>query len=55
MTEQDERAVECLCMCGVSPEELQKCFPGFPCDALQAVYERVRREREEVGYSERIA
>ena len=55
MTEQDERAVECMCMCGVSLEQLYICFPGFQQDLLQQVHERVRREREDVGYSERIA
>ncbi len=55
MTEQDERAVECMCMCGVSLEQLYTCFPGFPRDALQQVHERVRRERDDEGYVERIA
>ena len=55
MTEQDERAVECMCMCGVCLEGLFQCFPNFSRDELERVYEHVNLERDAAGYKQRIA
>lgn len=43
MKEQDVRAVEALCRCGMDLEGVQKCFPKFSEGEIEAIYTRIRK------------
>ncbi len=42
MREQDKRAVESMCRCGLSLEGILESFPGFPKDEITAIYEQMK-------------
>ncbi len=42
MTEQDKRAVESMCGCGLSLEGIIENFPMFPREDIIAIYEYLR-------------
>ena len=43
MKEQDVRAVESLCRCGMDLEVILKCFPQFPRLEVEKIYQKIRR------------
>ena len=43
MKEQDVRAVESLCRCGMDLESILKCFPKFPRQEVENIYLKIRR------------
>lgn len=43
MKEQDVRAVESLCRCGMDLEAIFKCFPKFPRAEIEKIYLKIRR------------
>lgn len=55
MKEQDIRAVESMCRCGLSLEGILESFPKFPKEEVTAIYERFkgadRGDSEDVGLS----
>lgn len=42
MKEQDVRAVESLCRCGMELEGVLKCFPKFEAGEIEKIYLRIR-------------
>ena len=42
MQEQDERAVESMCRCGLDLEGVINVFPSLPREEIAAVYKSVR-------------
>lgn len=53
MKEQDIRAVESMCRCGLDPEGLISSFPKFPEDEIRAVYEAYIGARNEDGNADK--
>ena len=43
MKEQDVRAVESLCRCGMDLEAILKCFPQFPRTEIEKIFAKIRR------------
>lgn len=43
MKEQDVRAVESLCRCGMDLESILKCFPKFPRQEVEKIFLKIRR------------
>ncbi len=41
MKEQDKRAVESLCRCGMSLEGVIGSFPSFPKEEIEAIYNSI--------------
>ena len=39
MNDQDKRAVESLCLCGMDLETIMNMFPDFPKDEIKKIYE----------------
>lgn len=44
MKEQDKRAVESLCSCGLGFEDVCKSFPEFSVDELKEIYISIRND-----------
>lgn len=44
MNEQDKRAVESLCTCGLDYESICKSFPGFPAEEIKKIYVELRND-----------
>ena len=42
MQEQDKRAVESMCRCGLNIEGVINVFPSFPREEITAIYKSVR-------------
>ena len=42
MNKQDERAVESMCLCGLSLDAIASCFPHFPKKEIKAIYDRIK-------------
>ena len=42
MNEQDRRAVENLCLTGMELENLFACFPAFPREEIEKIYNEIR-------------
>jgi len=42
MKEQDVRAVEAMCSCGMDFETLCACFPGFGTTDLKAIFDNYK-------------
>ena len=55
MQEQDKRAVESMCRCGLNIEGVINVFPSFPREEITAIYKSVRDKdkdaNEESGIS----
>ena len=51
MKEQDKRAVESLCRCGMSLEGVMSSFPHFPKEEIEAVYNRVNKKKPDADES----
>ncbi len=49
MKEQDKRAVESLCRCGMSLEGVISSFPHFPREEIEAVYNSVNKINPDAG------
>ncbi len=49
MKEQDMRAVESLCRCGMSLEGVIGSFPSFPKEEIEAVYNSVNKIKPDIG------
>lgn len=43
MNEQDKRAVECLCRCGLDFDGVCKSFSSFPVEELKLIYNLVHQ------------
>lgn len=42
MSEQNKRAVESMCRCGLDLEGVINVFPGIPGEEIEAIYRSVR-------------
>lgn len=42
MQEQDKRAVESMCRCGLNLEDVINVFPSIPREEIAAIYKSVR-------------
>ena len=42
MQEQDKRAVESMCRCGLNLEDVKNVFPSIPREEIAAIYKSVR-------------
>ena len=54
MKEQDKRAVEALCGCGMSLDSVISSFPNFSVEEIEAIYKSVndaKTDDETVGIS----
>ena len=55
MKEQDIRAVESMCRCGLSLEGILESFPKFPKEEVVAIYEKFKgsdsSDAEDIGLS----
>ena len=52
MQEQDKRAVESMCRCGLNIEGVINVFPSFPREEITAIYKSVRdRDKDANGES----
>ena len=49
MKEQDKRAVESLCRCGMSLESVLSSFSNFPREEIEAIYNSVNETESDVG------
>ena len=49
MQEQDKRAVESMCRCGLNLEGVINIFPNFPREEIAAVYKSVRGRDTDVN------
>ncbi len=49
MKEQDIRAVESLCRCGMSLESVISSFPKFPREEIEAIYNSVNKTKSDEG------
>lgn len=49
MKEQDKRAVESLCRCGMSLEAVIGSFPHFPREEIEEIYKLVNKEAPASG------
>ena len=47
MQEQDKRAVESMCRCGLSLEGVLGAFPAFPKEEVTAIYNEIAGVRDE--------
>ena len=59
MQEQDKRAVESMCRCGLDLEGVQNVFPSLPREEIDAIYKSVNTQvhsGEKIGrlYSEML-
>lgn len=55
MKEQDKRAVESLCRCGMSLEGVIGSFPSFPKEEIEAVYRSVNKLKSDAGDGGRVS
>ena len=44
MSEQNKRAVESMCRCGLDLEGVINVFPGLPREEIEAIYRSVRNK-----------
>ena len=52
MQEQDKRAVESMCRCGLNLEGVINVFPSLPREEITAIYKSVRdRDKDASGES----
>ncbi len=55
MKEQDIRAVESMCRCGLSLEGILESFPNFPKEEVTAIYKKFKGaesgDAEDIGLS----
>lgn len=49
MKEQDIRAVESLCRCGMSLESVIGSFPKFPREEIEAIYNSINETKSDSG------
>lgn len=49
MKEQDKRAVESLCRCGMSLESVISSFPHFTKEEIETVYNNVNKVKPDAG------
>ncbi len=49
MKEQDKRAVESMCRCGLSLDAITACFPMFPKKEIKAVFDEVQSGEKPEG------
>ncbi len=49
MNEQDRRAVENMCITGMDPDGLYACFPAFPKEEIEKIYNEVKNKPEDGG------
>ena len=51
MSNQDKRAVESMCRCGLDFDGVCACFSSFPKDEIREIYTKIHRML--TGYSEK--
>ena len=49
LNNQDRRAVENMCLTGMDLDGLYACFPGFPKEEIERIYNDVKTKPEEAG------
>ena len=49
LNEQDRRAVENMCLTGMELDGLYACFPSFPKEEIERIYNEVKNQPEENG------
>ena len=49
MNEQDRRAVENMCITGMGLDGLYACFPAFPKEEIEKIFNEVKNKPEDGG------
>ena len=49
LNNQDRRAVENMCLTGMDLDGLYACFPSFPKEEIEKIYNDVKSKPEEAG------
>ena len=47
LNDQDRRAVENMCLTGMELDGLYACFPAFPKDEIEKIYNEVKNQPED--------
>ena len=55
MQEQDKRAVESMCRCGLDLEGIINVFPGLPKDEITVIYKYVRDKNTDINGKSNIS
>lgn len=55
MNEQDRRAVENMCITGMDLDGLYACFPAFPREEIEKIFNEVKNKPEDGGEDEGIS
>ena len=55
MQEQNKRAVESMCRCGLDLEGVINAFPGLPREEIEAVYKSVRGKNTDTSGESKIS